>query len=110
MEASINFSFPRGERPISELLAGIPRSFREQAKKGFNVIAGITPQDYATVLVAVVRSLENRTPSPLDDLERRLSLPKSDLSALFAASMLTVSILSESGTSDEFLTASSTAD
>jgi hypothetical protein len=104
MEASLTFTIPRAERPIADMLGGIPRAFRDDAQKGFLILARIHIADYAEILSAVMTALESKTAS-LDGLEQRLQLPKSDLGALFAASMLVVSLLAEGGTQEEFLAA-----
>jgi hypothetical protein len=101
---SFNYSIPRSERPVSDILARIPRAFKDQAEKGFVVLGDIAKQHYAEVLQAVIATLESKKP-PLDDLERSLKLSKADLSSLFAASMLTVPILGEGGNAEEFVSA-----
>lgn len=89
---------------MSEALAGAPRAFREQAKKGFKVLAGIGQQHYAEILRAVVLTLESRQP-PFEDLAKRLSLSKDDISSLMAAAMITVPLLGNGGTAEEFTSA-----
>jgi hypothetical protein len=49
---SLSFTIPRFERPIPDILARIPRQFREQAEKGFAVLAGVGQQNYAVILQA----------------------------------------------------------
>jgi hypothetical protein len=105
MEASLTFTIPRTERPIADMLSSIPRAFKDDAQKGFRILTQVAVADYAAIMSAVMTALESKTAS-LDGLEQRLRVPKSDLGALFAASMLVVSLLAEGGTPDEFLTAS----
>jgi hypothetical protein len=104
MDYSFNFSIPRLERPLEDALRGMPRAFVEQAQKGFAVLAEVGQQHYAEVLKAAMTALESKQ-APLEDLEKHLALSKNDLGALFAASMLIVPILGESGTADEFAAA-----
>lgn len=80
----------------------IPRAFKEQAEKGFAVLATISPQHYAEILKAVVVTVESKR-APLEGLEKTLGLSKNDLSALFAAAMLTVPILAQGGNAEEFV-------
>lgn len=97
----MNFTIPFTERP-TDLLSSVPRAFRDQAEKGFLVLAEVSKQHYAELLRAVVVALESKKP-PLEELEKSLKLPVSDLNALFAASMLTVPLLSQGGTAEEFM-------
>src|SRR5579871_1066741 len=96
MDTSMRVSIPTGEQPLAVTLSSMPRQFKDEAKRGFQILARIGPQDYAAILSGVFTSLETRS-APLDTMETKLKLSKSDLSALFAASMLTVSLLSEGG-------------
>jgi hypothetical protein len=52
------------ERPISEALSGVPRAFKDQARKGFVVLAEVGPNHYAEVLRAVVTTLESPKGAP----------------------------------------------
>jgi hypothetical protein len=99
---SFSFTIPRFERPIPDILARLPRAFKEQAQKGFAVLAEVPQQNYAEILQAVVVALESKK-APLDDLEKSLKLSASDLGSLFAASMLIVPILGEGGNAEEFV-------
>ena len=104
MGSSLNFRIPRPERPLADAMAEAPPAFKDQARKGFRVLASVGEQHYAEILRAVMVALESRT-APLDDLEKHLELSKSDVSSLFAASMMTVPILGGGGTAEEFLAA-----
>ena len=104
MASSFNFTFPRPERSLPEALAATPRAFREQAKKGFKVLAGISKQHYAEILRAVVMTLESRQ-TPFEDLEKHLSLSREDVGSLIAAAMITVPILGNGGSAEEFTSA-----
>jgi hypothetical protein len=64
MESSFNLTIPRLERPISEALSGVPRAFKDQARKGFVVLAEVGPNHYAEVLRAVVTTLESPKGAP----------------------------------------------
>jgi len=97
---SFNFTIPRTERP-ADLLSRMPRAFRDQAEKGFVVLAEVGKQHYAELLRAVVVTLESKKP-PLDDLEKSLKMSPSYLSTLFAAAMLTVPLLSQGINAEEF--------
>jgi hypothetical protein len=101
---SFNISLPRTERPISESLTSVPRQFRELAKRGFKVLAGVGKQHYAEILRAVVITLESREP-PFVELEKSLGISKDDLGALMAAAMIAVPLLGNNGTAEEFTTA-----
>jgi hypothetical protein len=109
MESSLSFTIPRMEGPIPDALTSMPRAFREQARKGFKVLAEVGPQHYAEILQAVIVTLESRR-APLEDLEKHLALSKYDVSSLFAASMLVVPLLSEGVNADEFAAAATKAD
>jgi hypothetical protein len=100
--SSFTITVPRLERPISEILSRMPRSFREQAEKGFAVLASVSSQHYADILQAVLVGLESKQ-APLEELQKSLKLPTNDLSGLFAAAMLTVPIIAEGADAGEFL-------
>ncbi len=102
---SFNFTIPSSERPLPDILTRIPRAFRDQAEKGFAVLAEVSPQHYAEILQAVIVTFESKKP-PFESLEKSLRISKSDLSYLFAAAMLIVPILGEGGTAEEFLSSS----
>ncbi len=99
---SFSFTIPRLERPLSDMLTRIPRAFRERAQKGFAVLADVPQQSYAEILKAAIVTLESKK-APLDELEKSLQLSTTDLSSLFAGSMLIVPILGESGNAEEFV-------
>lgn len=99
---SFSFTIPRLERPIADILARLPRGFKEQAQKGFAVLAEVPQQNYAEILQAVVVAMESKKAS-LDGLEKSLKLSATDLGSLFAASMLVVPILGERGNAEEFV-------
>jgi hypothetical protein len=98
----LRITVPRLERPIADVLGRMPRSFRDQAEKGFTVLAGVGPQFYAEILQAVLVGLETQEP-PLEELQKSLKLPPNDLSALFAAAMLTVPMLGQGIDGPEFI-------
>jgi hypothetical protein len=102
MGSSFNFTIPRFERPIADILARVPRAFRDQAEKGFVVLAKVSPQHYALILNAVIVTLESKK-TPFESLEASLGISKNDLGHMFAAAMLTVPILGDGGTAEEFL-------
>jgi hypothetical protein len=102
--ASYNFTIPRGDRSIPDILARIPRGFKDEASKGFAVLAEIGQQHYAEILQAVIVTLESKRP-PLEKLAETLKIPVSQISSLFAACMFTVSVLGEGGSADEFINA-----
>jgi hypothetical protein len=104
MTPSFNFILPRPERSLSEALTAMPRAFREHARKGFAVLARLGRQHYAEILRAVVITLETRQP-PLEDLEKRLSITKDELSALMAAAMITVPLLGNGASPEDFTSA-----
>ena len=81
----------------------MPRAFRDQAEKGFAVLAELSKQHYAELLRAVVVAIESNKP-PLEDLEKNLKISANDLSSLFAAAMLTVPVLSQGINAEEFIT------
>jgi hypothetical protein len=56
---SYNFTIPRTERPV-DLLSRMPRAFKDQAEKGFVVLAEVSKQHYAELLRAVVVTLESK--------------------------------------------------
>ncbi len=80
----------------------MPPSFREQAEKGFAVLATVSSQNYSEIIQAVLVGLESKE-APLDDLQKSFKLPANDLSALFAAAMLTVPMIGEGVDAEEFL-------
>jgi hypothetical protein len=81
----------------------MPRAFRDEAEKGFVVLADLSKQYYAELLRAVVVTIESNQP-PLEELEKNLKIPIKDLSSLFAAAMLTVPILGRGINAEEFIT------
>ena len=95
---------PRPERSLADALAGAPRAFREQAQKGFRVLAGIGREHHGEIVRSVIRTLESRQPH-FEELEKSLSLSKDDLSGLVAAAMIAVPLLAERGTAEEFTSA-----
>ncbi len=99
---SFNISIPRSGRSLAETLGRLPPAFKDQAQNGFVVLAGLHPQHFAAILTSVIGALESKR-APLEYLERNLSLPPSELGALFAAAMLMVPILAEVGKADEFV-------
>ncbi len=99
---SFNINIPRSERALADMVGRFPRAFREQAEKGFVVLATVNSQHYAEILKAVVITLESKR-APLENLEKYLKLSKNDLSMLFAAAMLTVPFLGEGGNAEEFV-------
>lgn len=101
---AFNFIIPRGDRSISDVLARIPKTFKEEASKGFVLLADIAPQHYAEILQAVILTLESRRP-PLEKLSESLEIQANQINSLFAASMFTVSVLGEGGSADEFINA-----
>jgi hypothetical protein len=100
--SSFTITVPRLERPISEILSRMPRSFREQAERGFAVLADVSSQHYAGILQAVLVGLETKQ-APLEELQKTLKLPTNDLNALFSAAMLTVPMIGEGAEPAEFL-------
>lgn len=109
MDNSLSFRIPRAGLPLSDVLSGMPRGFKELARRGFAVLADLDQQYYAAVLRAAVTSLESKD-APLDDLEKHLNLSKNDLSSLFASSMLIIPLLGEGGSADEFANAAMKVD
>jgi hypothetical protein len=103
---SFHIHIPRGEISISEMLSRVPRAFRDQAEKGFTILATVSPDHYAEILRAAVVAVQSRRP-PLEELEKALDLSKSDISMLFSAAMLTVPVVGQDGgdTSNDFIAA-----
>jgi hypothetical protein len=103
---SFNIPMPGVEHSMSDLLSRVPRQFREQAEKGFAILATVSPHHYAEVLRAAVATLESRQPA-LEELQKALELSQNDISLLFAAAMLTVPVVGQSGgdSSSEFIAA-----
>lgn len=99
--SSFNIAIPRSEGP-SDVLSRLPRAFRGQAEKGFEVLAEVGKQHYTELLRAAIVALESKKP-PLEELEKSLKLSKNDLNALFAAAMLTVPLIGQGIGQDEFL-------
>jgi hypothetical protein len=98
---SFNFTIPRTGR-ATDMLSRMPRAFKDQAEKGFEVLADLSRQHYAELLRAVVVTIQSNKP-PLDDLEKSLKLSINDLSSLFAAAMLTVPIIGQGINAEEFI-------
>jgi hypothetical protein len=61
---SFNITIPRSERPVAEIVSRVPRAFRDQAEKGFVVLAEVAKQHYAEILKAVVIALAARGETP----------------------------------------------
>jgi hypothetical protein len=101
---AFNFTIPRGDRSISDVLARIPKTFKEEAGRGFVLLSDIAPSQYAEILQAVILTLESRRP-PLEKLSEYLKIQANQISSLFAASMFTVSVLGEGGSAEEFINA-----
>jgi len=87
--------------PLADALARAPRAFREQAQKGFRVLAGVGREHYGEIVDAVMRTLQNRQPA-LEELGRSLCLPTDQMSGLLAAAMIIVPLLANRGTPEEF--------
>jgi hypothetical protein len=80
----------------------MPRSFREQAEKGFRTLAGLPPTRYAEIINSVISGLESKQ-APIDDLQKSLGLSSDDVSSLFSAAMLTIPMLGEGADPAQFL-------
>lgn len=101
---SFTITVPRLERPIAEIFARMPKTFRDEATRGFTIIGGVSPQNYAAIVQAVLVGLETKE-APLENLEKILKITPTDLSALFSAAMMTVPTLGEGGDVGEFIAA-----
>jgi len=100
---SFSITLPRTDLPLADALARAPRAFREQAQKGFRVLAGVGKEHYGEIIDAVMRTLENKQPS-FEELARSLSLPADQMGGVLAAAMLIVPLLANRGTPEEFST------
>lgn len=98
---SDSFTIPRA-RLMPDVLKTLPKAFRDQAEKGFVVLAGVPAGHYAEILQAVFNTLDTNKP-PLEDLEKELRLPMSSIRTLFAASMLSVTTLGDRGSAQTLL-------
>jgi hypothetical protein len=58
---SHSFTIPRA-RLMPDVLKGIPKSFRDQAEKGFVVLAEVGPQVYSEIVQAVFKTLDTKNP------------------------------------------------
>jgi len=76
---SFNIHIPSGATSMSDLLSTVPRAFREQAEKGFAILAKVSPEHYGEILRAAVVAVQSRRP-PLEELGKALGLPKNDIS------------------------------
>ena len=101
---AIRFNVPRSDRPPGEMLARLPRAFRDDAEKGFTVLAGIPSDRYEDIVQRAIVMVESRRP-PVDGLEKLLGLTSSDVGNVFAAAMLMVPFVGEGTTPDEFIDA-----
>ena len=98
---SFNITLPRTDLPLAEALARAPRAFREQAQKGFRVLAGVGKEHYGEIIDAVMRALESKQPS-FNELAKSLSLPVDQMGGVLAAALLIVPLLANRGTPEEF--------
>jgi len=98
---SFNIVIPRRDMPLGEALARAPRAFREQAQKGFRVLAALGSDHHRAVIDGVMAALENRQ-SAMTDLGKRLLLSPEQTSGLFAAAMLLVPLLVSRSSPEEF--------
>jgi hypothetical protein len=60
---SFHIVLPRPDRSLAEALARAPRAFREEAQKGFRVLANVGKEHYGEVVDTVMRTLENKSPA-----------------------------------------------
>jgi hypothetical protein len=97
---SFSITLPRSDLSLGEALVRAPRAFREQAQKGFKLLAGIEKEHYGEIIDSVMRTLENKQPP--EELGKSLSLSTDEMSGLLAAAMLIVPLLANRGTPEEF--------
>jgi hypothetical protein len=72
------------------------------------VLADVAPAHYAEILQAVIVAVEGRK-APISKLSETLRLSLGQTNSLFAAAMLCVSVIGESGNADEFMQVTSSA-
>jgi hypothetical protein len=98
----MRYDVPNPGRPITEVIARLPRGFREDAEKGFIVLASV-PEEYFNQIVETAISVMETQRPPLETLHKDLNLSKSDTSSLFSAAMVVVPLFDKSTSVNEFI-------
>lgn len=98
---TIRFNVPRSDRSANEMLARLPRAFRDDAEKGFTVLSRIPSDKFEEIIQRAIVMVESRRP-PIDGLQASLELPAGDISNVFAAAMLMIPFIGEGVTTAEF--------
>jgi hypothetical protein len=99
---TIKYDVPNPGRPVTEVISRLPRAFREDAEKGFIVLASVPEKYFNQIVETAISMMETQRP-PLEDLQKDLSLNKSDASSLFSAVMVVIPLFDKSTSANEFL-------
>jgi hypothetical protein len=101
---SLRLNLPRPGRPAAEILRRLPPAFREDAERGFVLLANI-PQDRYEILVRhTIVMMDSRRP-PVDELTKTLGLTASETGSVVSAAMIVVPMFGEGTTADGVLEA-----
>jgi hypothetical protein len=101
---TLRFNLPRSGRPVGEILTKLPRAFRDDAEKGFGLLANVSESHYEEIIQHTIVMIDSRRP-PIEELGRALGLTPVDTGAVVAAAMLVVPIFGEGTEAEEFLNA-----
>jgi hypothetical protein len=101
-EMTMRYDVPNPGRPITEVIARLPRGFREDAEKGFIVLASVPEAYFDQIVETAISVMETQRP-PLETLHKDLNLSKSDTSSLFSAAMVVVPLFDKSTSVNEFI-------
>jgi hypothetical protein len=91
---------------MSEVLSRLPRAFRDDAEKGFAVLASIPEQHYDEIVESAIVMMESRRP-PLDELKKNLGLTVNEATSVFSAAMVVVPLFDQKTKVEDFFEAAS---
>jgi hypothetical protein len=100
----MRFNVPNSGRPIGEAIAKLPRAFRDNAEKGFVVLASVPEKNYDHIVETAIVMMESQRP-PIEELQKVLNLNQSDAGRVFSAAMVVVPLFDKTTTVDEFFDA-----
>ena len=101
---AVRFNVPHSGRPVSEVIARLPRSFRDDAEKGFIVLASVPERHYDQIVQSAIIMMESRRP-PVEELKKALGLTQSEAGSVFSAAMVVVPLFDKTTTVDDFFDA-----
>lgn len=83
----------------------MPRGFREDAEKGFIVLASLPDKFYDQIVQSAIVMMESQRP-PVEDLKKALGLSQADAGSVFSAAMVVVPLFDRTTTTaDDFFDA-----